>query len=685
MRGGWASKFVALFCLVIVAPQAYGVDSKAASISIDASSSVSRRISDTLFGIFFEEINHAGVGGLWSELVMNRGFEAGGQHSPSEINPWEVIGDEDSISVTTDLSSSFEKNKVALRMDVLCDEDSCPNGAVGIYNPGFGGMNIEEGKKYKVTLYARSSGPLDLSISFTGADQKQVLDTTSFLADDSDAKDWTKMETTLVAKATSRNSSLQITTNKKGTIWIDQVSAMPDDTYMGHGFRKDLMQMLLNLKPRFLRFPGGCFVEGAILKNAFRWKETIGPWEERPGHYGDVWDYWTDDGLGYLEFLQLAEDLGAEPVWVINVGIAHNEQVNTSLVDPFVQELLDSLEFAMGDTSSQWGSLRAKYGHPKPFDIKYVAVGNEDCWSKYTMYKGNYLKFYHAIKANYPYIQVINNCDATSQKLDVPADLFDFHIYTNPDNMFSKAHQFDNQPRSGPKVFVSEYAVTDPRETNGKGTLIGALSEAGFLIGLERNSDVVSMASYAPLLMHRNDPRWKPDAINFDSWQAFGIPSYWMQTFFTDSSGATLLNVNQSTNDHFISSAISYKSSEDGKNYIKVKVVNFQSSYANVSISLNGVDSKSIKGSKVTVLTSNDPYDSNTFENPTKVIPKSSSLEMDGNEWNVILKPYSLTALDLLNMSEEGGKVQKSPQTNQTSNHGRFAKMRKQLRSKYSN
>ncbi|KAL8154208.1 hypothetical protein V2J09_011968 [Rumex salicifolius] len=619
----WARKFGALFWLVLafLLPEAYEADLKAASISIDVSSSTSRRIPDTLFGIFFEEINHAGVGGLWGELVMNRGFEAGGEHSPSEINPWEIIGDDDSISVKTELSSSFTSNKVALRMD-----------------------NIEEGKKYKVTLYAKSMGPLDLSVSFTGSDTKQVLDTTNFLAEESEAKEWTKMEAKLVAKATSRNASLQITTNTKGTIWLDQVSAMPDDTYMGHGFRKDLMQMLLDLKPRFLRFPGGCFVEGALLNNAFRWKETVGPWEERPGHYGDVWDYWTDDGLGYLEFLQLAEDLGATPVWVINAGIAHNEQVNTSLVDPFVQELLDSLEFAMGDTDSQWGSLRAKYGHPEPFDIKYVAVGNEDCWSKYTMYHGNYLKFYHALRSKYPDIQ----------------------IYTDPDNMFSKAHQFDNQPRSGPKVFVSEYAVTDPRETNGKGTLIGALSEAGFLIGLERNSDVVSMASYAPLLMHRNDPRWKPDAINFDSWQAFGIPSYWMQTFFTDSSGAILLNVNQSTSDHFIASAISYKSSDDGNNYIKIKVVNFQNSNVNLSVSLNGVDSKSIKGSKVTV------------------VPKSSSFEMDGTKWNLMLKPYSLYAFDLLNKSEEKIKVQKSSEIKQTPNRGRFAKIRKQLRSKSS-
>ncbi|EEF38707.1 alpha-L-arabinofuranosidase 1 [Ricinus communis] len=623
-----------------------------AQLLVDAS--VSRPIPETLFGIFFEEINHAGAGGIWGELVNNRGFEAGGPNIPSNIDPWSIIGDESTIIVSTDRSSCFERNKVALRMDVLCDSkgsNNCPDGGVGIYNPGFWGMNIEEGKTYKVVLYVRSLGSINISVSLTDSSGLQILATANIIASASDVLNWTKAEVLLEAKGTNHNSRLQLKTSQKGVTWFDQVSAMPIDTYKGHGFRKDLVQMLVDIKPRFFRFPGGCFVEGEWLRNAFRWKETIGPWEERPGHFGDVWMYWTDDGLGYFEFLQLSEDLGASPIWVFNNGISHNDQVDTTSILPFVQEALDGIEFARGDSNSKWGSVRAAMGHPEPFDLRYVAVGNEDCGKK--NYRGNYLKFYDAIKRVYPDIKIISNCDGSSHSLDHPADYYDFHVYTSANNLFSMAHQFDRTSRKGPKAFVSEYAVTG--KDAGTGSLLAGLAEAAFLIGLEKNSDIVEMASYAPLFVHSNNRRWNPDAIVFNSSQLYGTPSYWVQRFFMDSSGATLINTTLQTNSStsLIASAIIWQNSVDSKNYLKIKVVNFGSSTVNLKISIDGLGLNSIQlsGSTKMLLTSANVMDENSFNDPKKVLPTLSMLDHAGKDMDVVLPPYSLTSYDLLTES----------------------------------
>ncbi|XP_021749277.1 alpha-L-arabinofuranosidase 1-like [Chenopodium quinoa] len=646
------------YCLLILLIGActlyssYGVgkikQTETATLTVDANAA-GRAIPDKLFGIFFEEINHAGSGGLWAELVDNRGFEAGGHHTPSNIKPWSIVGDESNIVLSTDLSSCFERNKVALRMDVLCGNDgakSCPSGGVGVYNPGFWGMNIEQGKSYKVVFYVRSTDSINIDVSLTSSNGGLVLATSNVIADAAKVANWTRMEVMLEAKSSDPNSRLQLTTTKKGVLWIDQVSAMPTDTYKGHGFRKDLFEKLVDLEPKFFRFPGGCFVEGEWLRNAFRWKETVGPWEDRPGHFGDVWMYWTDDGLGYYEFLQLSEDLGASPVWVINNGISHQESVETSMVTPFVQEMLDSIEFARGDNSSQWGSLRAAMGHPEPFELKYIAIGNEDCGKPY--YQGNYLKFYDALRKAYPDIQVISNCDASSTPLSHPADLYDFHIYTSAADMFSKSNKFDKTRRNGPKAFVSEYAVTG--KDAGTGSLLAALGEAAFLIGIEKNSDAVEMASYAPLFVNTHDRRWNPDAIVYDSSRVYGTPSYWMQQYFTKSSGATLLNsaLQASSKAAVVASAISWKNTTDNKNYITIKIVNFGNNYVNLKLSIGAENSVQLVGSKKTVLTSTNVMDENSFQSPNKVIPSSSHFTLTGKDTNIMLQPISFTSFDVI-------------------------------------
>nr|CAD1817330.1 unnamed protein product [Ananas comosus var. bracteatus] len=615
----WASLGVVFYALFILFGSyecsAHALEvNRSAVLLVDASPNSARQIPEMLFGIFFEEINHAGAGGLWAELVSNRGFEAGGPNTPSNIDPWSIIGNETFVSVATERTSCFSRNIVALRMEVHCDSSGsivCPARGVGVYNPGFWGMNIEEGKSYKVVLHVKSTGSVNLTVSLTNSNG---LDLASSNVIASDVSNWTKVELQLDSTGTDVNSTFQLRTTNKGVIWFDQLSVMPFDTYKGHGFRKGLFSMLADLKPRFIRFPGGCFVEGDWRRNAFRWKATVGPWEERPGHFGDVWMYWTDDGLGYFEFLHvklmLAEDLGAAPVWVVNNGISHNDQVDTTRCLTFY-----SIEFARGSSNSTWGSVRAAMGHPDPFDLKYMAIGNEDCGKK--NYLGNYLKFYQGIKDAYPDIKLISNCDGSSRPLNHPADLYDFHVYTSANNLFSMNTQFDRMARAG---FCQRVCCDWIRCWHWKP--FSFVSRSCFSQGLEKNSDVVEMASYAPLFVNSNDRGWNPDAIVFNSWQQYGNPSYWMQQFFKESSGATLnpTTIQANFSGWLVASAVTWQSSEDNNSYLKIKIVNFGNDTVNLKISVSGLQqSVNSLGSSQTVLTSSNVMDENSFDHPNKV------------------------------------------------------------------
>ncbi|KAL8241509.1 hypothetical protein R6Q59_014863 [Mikania micrantha] len=630
-----------------------------ALLLVNVSQGSTKKMPDNLFGVSFEEINNAGAGGLWAELVSNRGFESGGLHTPSLIEPWSIIGDYSLVRIATDFSSCFNRNPVALRMEVLCDSNACPDGGVGVYNPGYWGMNIEQAKTYKLVLYIRSLDSINLTVSLTDSTGAQTLAASNIIA--THVSNWTKVEIALIANATNHNSRLELKTNRKGIIWFDQVSLMPMDTYKGHGFRNDLFKMVANLKPGFIRFPGGSFAEGKSLISAYWWKDTVGPWEERPGHMNDVWAYWTDDGLGYFEFLQLSEDLDASPIWVFNSGFSQEQAVNPSNIKPLVQDVLDGIEFARGDPDSTWGSLRADMGHTEPFRLNHVAVGNQDCWRQ--DYRENYLKFYAAIKKAYPDIKVISNCDGSNTQLDHPADLYDYHLYANANTMFSMARKFDLTPRIGPKAFVSEYAVTwdDARY----GNLLAALAEAGFLIGIEKNCDIVDMASNAPLFLNANTPGnkgFRPDAIVFDSYQTYGTPIYWMQHFFSMSNGATLLDSTLQTNssNSLMASTIWFQNPIDKKKYLRVKVVNYGSNKVNLKIAFEGLDdhglidySKSLK----TVLSSTNVKDENSFQNPTKVSPVKSLLKKRKNDLSVVLSPNSLSSFDMLIFSQSTTQI----------------------------
>jgi alpha-L-arabinofuranosidase len=498
---------------------------QSATLTVDASRP-GMPISPMLYGIFFEEINHAGDGGLYAEMVQNRTFEERTTAGWSLRTTGSAQG---RMSLDTERPLN-PANKTSLRVDaVAAGEDG---GLVAVVNEGWWGMGIKKGEAYKLSFFARGSpafrGDLEARLE-SAAGKVHAAQRISGLT-----PDWKRFALTLTSDAADPSARLSIVTSSPGTFWLDVVSLFPSDTWKNrfNGTRPDLAELLSDLKPAFLRFPGGCFVEGGnYLRDAFRWKTALGDIAERPGHENARWGYWSTDGLGLHEYLQFAEDLGAEPLYVPNVGVAHREAEPMDRMGDWVQEALDAIEYANGPVTSKWGGIRAKNGHPAPFNLKYVEIGND---IRNQNYIDRYPVFYKAIKARYPELHLI----AATKVDDTPVEIIDHHLYCSPEKMRAAANRYDTYDRKEPKVFEGEWA-TD-RDV-GKGNLKGALAEAAYMLGFERNADVVVMSSYAPLLYNVEDRTWPVNLIGFDSARAYGTPSYWMQWLFARNRGDVTL------------------------------------------------------------------------------------------------------------------------------------------------
>ncbi|MGQ9523344.1 MAG: alpha-L-arabinofuranosidase C-terminal domain-containing protein [Armatimonadota bacterium] len=492
-----------------------------ASITVDVSQPT-HRLSPLMYGIFFEEINHAGDGGLYAELVRNRSFEEG--HTPTG---WELRVPADgqadwAVDASTPLN---EHNRSALRLSITRIGDT----PVAVANSGYWGIPVVKGRRYRLSFYAKHagdfSGRVTASVEGTGG-QRYARAVIRRLT-----TEWRKHECTLVPDTTDPSARLVLSFSSPGTVWLDMVSLFPRDTYKRrpNGLRSDLVRLLADLRPSFCRFPGGCFVEGDRLENAFRWKTTIGDISQRRTHW-NLWGYYSTNGLGFHEYLQLCEDIGAEPLFVINCGMAHEGVVPLDKLDEWVQDALDAIAYA-NDTTGPWAEMRAANGHPKPFGLRYIEIGNENSGPAY---EERYARFYDAIKSRYPDIKLIANIAVSSR----PMDILDEHFYSSPEWFVANATRYDRYSRNGPRIFVGEYAVT---QRCGRGNLIAAVAEAFFMTGLERNADLVVMASYAPLFVNVNDRRWNPDLICFDGTRAYGIPSYYVQRMFSRNRGDVVL------------------------------------------------------------------------------------------------------------------------------------------------
>jgi alpha-L-arabinofuranosidase len=514
-------KFV--FALTLALSSLSGFAAAAARISVSVNSP-GHEIPRTLWGVFFEDINLSADGGIYPELVKNRSFE-----DADKPESWKFtsLDGKSAASIATP-DSVVPLNSVNRRS--LCVK---ANGAFTLENEGYWGMNIVRGEHYTFMLAARAADGFNapLIAKLVSANGDKVL-ASGELKDISN--EWAYYAVELTGADTDPKAKLILSAEGKGTLFLDMVSLMPKKTWKDHGLRVDLAESVHDLKPAFLRFPGGCWVEGETIDKMYNWKKTIGDVDARTPLW-NIWRYYATHGLGYHEYLQFAEDLGAEPLFDVNCGMSHKEVVPMSQMKQWVQDALDAIEYANGPTNSYWGGLRAKAGHPAPFNLKYVEIGNENGGAAY---RERWPLFVEAIKAKYPSMQLVANHWQGGYPKEPRPDIVDEHFYNTPEWFMAHSTHFDKYDRDGPKIFVGEYAVT---RNCGLGNLRAAIGEAAFMTGLERNSDVVIMASYAPLLVNLNHRAWNPDLINFDSSRWYGLPGYYVQKLFAENRGDIVL------------------------------------------------------------------------------------------------------------------------------------------------
>ena len=515
------------------------------------------KVSRMLYGIFYEDINHAADGGIYAELIRNRSFEDGPRYgAPADMQGWSTYAAAPS-QLTAKLIQPTKKTPLlnAVQHNALeLNVKASPSVPVCLVNEGYWGINAVQGRKYRLTFWAKTlkyQGSVKATLCSKDGSQ---LYAETVVGNFGVGKGWKKYEAMLTANDNDPQAQFVLVFDGVGQVQIDMVSLFPP-TFKNreNGMRPDLANMLWQLHPKFMRFPGGCFVEGQESPdNAFRWERTIGPIEEREGHWNVNWGYRTTDGLGYHEYLQLAEDLGAKPLYVVNVGIWHGGMTPYDSIQPWIDECLNALEYANGPVTSKYGAMRARNGHPEPFGIEYLEIGNEnnqpDPRQQSDHYYERYEQFYKAIRAKYPEMKIIGNVvawgdDNPKWNSHLPVDLLDEHYYRSPDWFAAAFHKYDTYDRQGPKVYVGEYAVT-----NGYGNLgnmNAALGEAVYMMGMENNADVVELASYAPIFVNENDARWRPDMIRFSSSRVMGTPSYYVQQLMPQYLGTQVVKVEQ--------------------------------------------------------------------------------------------------------------------------------------------
>ena len=496
-------------------------------------------ISPTLYGLMTEEINHSYDGGLYAELIQNRAFKDDAK-TPAHWSLLTESGaqgrmtlDKENTPNTTGLTSS-------LRLDVLSagDEDRA-----GVANEGYWGIPVKPDTMYTATLYARAAadfhGPLELTIESTKGGA--ILAKTEITGLGTQWKKFTTKLATGPGVSPSKDNRFVISVHSPGTVWLGYVSLFPP-TYdnQPNGFRTDIMELMAAMHPTFLRFPGGNYLEGNTIAERFDWKKTIGPVEDRPGHWC-CWGYPSSDGMGLLEFLEWCEDLHMEPVLAVYAGYSlRGEHVETpEALQPFVQDALDEIEYVTGGPDTKWGAVRARNGHPEPFKLRYVEIGNEDLFDGSGSYTKRFAAFYKAIKAKHPQLQIISTVGLTGRNApDIRPDVIDEHYYRSAREMWNNAHQYDDTDRNGPKIFVGEWAT---REGTPTPNVNAALGDAAWLTGLERNSDIVVMACYAPLFVNVNSVNWDTDLIGYDALSSYGSPSYYVQVMFAQNRGDAVL------------------------------------------------------------------------------------------------------------------------------------------------
>ena len=619
-------------------------------------------IQPTMYGLFFEDINYAADGGLYGELVKNRSFEF-----PQNLMGWETYG-----KVTLKNDGPFERNPHYVRLEYSGHNHK----RSGLQNEGFFGIGVEKDKEYRFSVWARclnKNSEIKVQLINPAAMGEQQAVASHDLAINS--KEWTKYELILKPSQTNAKLKLRIFLDSGNAVDLEHVSLFPVDTWNGHenGLRKDLAQALYDLKPGVFRFPGGCIVEGTDLETRYDWKKSVGPVENRPinenrWHYTFSYrffpDYYQSYGLGFYEYFLLSEELGAEPLPVVNCGLACQYQnkdesahVAVSELDCYIQDALDLIEFANGDISTEWGKLRADMGHPEPFNMKYIGVGNEQWGPEYV----ERLKpFVDAIRKAYPQVKIIGGSGPGSEgdhfeylwpeMKKMKVDLVDEHFYRPESWFLEQGARYDNYDRKGPKVFAGEYAC------HGAGKkwnhFYTALLEAAFMTGMERNADIVHMATYAPLFAHVEGWQWRPDMIWYDNLNSFNTASYYVQQLFSLNKGTNVLSLTMNNKpvtgaagqNGLFASAVWDKNQQE----IIVKVVNTSDKSQPINLSFEGLKKKSkLANGKLITFESSDLLSENSIENPTLLQPVESNYKTEGTSINNTINAHAFQVYKL--------------------------------------
>ena len=615
-------------------------------------------VQPTMYGIFFEDINYAADGGLYAELVKNRSFEF-----PNAFTGWDISG---KVQLMND--GPFERNPHYVRLAPSGHSDK----HTMIENHGFFGMGVKGGAEYRFSVWARvpDGGKaklwIDLVDNATMEDDQKLGNAGIEVS----GKEWKKYTAILKPKRTFAKAHLRVWGDNNVTTDVEHVSLFPADTWKGreNGMRKDLAQALFDMHPGVFRFPGGCIVEGTDLETRYQWKNTVGPVENRPlnenrWHYTFTNryfpDYFQSYGLGFFEFFQLCEDFGSEALPVISCGLSCQFQnqdptkpgVHVALdeLEPYIQDALDLIEFANGPADSKWGKVRAEMGHPAPFNLKYLGVGNEQ-WD-YDEKHGNFgpvftarlKKFSDAIRKKYPNIKLIGTTGPNSEGWDfdllqprmkeLKVDLYDEHYYRNEKWFLSHGLRYDSYDRKGPKVFAGEYACHGSKKHKWN-HYYTSLLEAAHMTGIERNADIVHMATYAPLFAHIEGWQWRPDAIWYDNLRMFKSVSYYVQQLYAMNKGSHVLSLTmnkkpvagQEGQDGLFASAVF----EQSTGQIIVKVVNTSEQVQPVSIQLQGL--KGTRTAETITLCHDGMDDENTLDNPEKITPQAGTCQVDAGK-----------------------------------------------------
>lgn len=616
-------------------------------------------IQPTMWGVFFEDINLGADGGIYAELIKNRSFEF---FKP--LMGWKVEQKpfvEGAVTVQNRQGANLS-NPRFLRVQL----NNAAKGNLSMTNEGFRGMGIKKDLRYDFSVMYRTAGNIKLHVELLNT-KNQVIGNTVIDAT-ATGDTWKKLAKSFQSTDTAQKGQCKIWFEGTGTIDLDMISLFPEDTWKKRpgGMRADMIQLLADMKPGFIRFPGGCIVEGFDLSNRYQWKKTIGPIEERQlimnrwnteFAHRSAPDYFQTFGLGFFEYFQLAEDIGAEALPILNCGMACQfnsaELVPLDQLDPYVQDALDLIEFANGDVTTTWGKKRADMGHAAPFNLKFLGVGNENWGPQYI----ERLKiFQKAVKEKYPNIKLVTSSGTgpdgdrfellNTELRKMNADLIDEHYYRSPEWFFSNVRRYDNYPRTGSKVFAGEYA-SHVDKTNGaqRNNWLAAISEAAFMTGLERNADVVSMASYAPLFSHIDGWQWAPDMIWVDNLRSYGSPTYYVQKLFSLNKGSKVVPLTLN-NDVVAGQDSLYASSviDAATNELVIKIVNASNKEQATVLSVEGVKKLGAQG-KLTVLQGSSLSVVNSFDQPMQVAPKESVITIKNKKFDYTAAPYSFSVL----------------------------------------